>query len=440
MPITSHGLPEPIQLRDVQPRRGEPMALKPLILSREDVVLYGDGGSAKSYLGLAASVSISAGLPILGIEPNQRLRVALLDWEADGVTHLERMQALLPDVQPADFPDLLYVPCGGVPLANQVDRLRDIIERHQIEFVMSDSVAFACDGPPEDAAVAMRFFNALKRLQVGSLLIAHVNRSGDTSKPFGSTFFHNSPRMTWHSRKVYEDENRVDVRLTNSKPYSGGAKTKPMGFRIEGFQDRRVAISPIGVATDDREPVGESTTLKARIVEVLRGGALTYEELAERLDAPINTVRRTVARHASVFVVLKNQRPHRLALVSDQTNPTPKRTVKEDSNGTAISLSSRKKRTKGQDRGFSRTPVCPVVLPAEDEVVKNDPVPVPEVPTEDGLDEPESQPPAIFTVLNANPIERPLPDEEPPEYVLADPVLLANWKRRYPGWPSVKAS
>jgi len=42
--------------------------------------------------------------------------------------------------------------------------------------------------------------------------------------------------------------------------------------------------------------------------------------------------------------------------------------------------------------------------------------------------------PAIFTAINGESDERPLPSEAPPDYVLNDPVLLNAWNRRYPGW------
>ena len=38
------------------------------------------------------------------------------------------------------------------PLAEDVDRLRRYIRQHDIGYVVVDSVALACDGPPEAAA------------------------------------------------------------------------------------------------------------------------------------------------------------------------------------------------------------------------------------------------------------------------------------------------
>jgi hypothetical protein len=306
-------MPEAILLRDAVPPSGAGMLLEPLVLSNQPTIWYGNGGDGKSYMALAAGLSIHTGQALLGIEPTQRLRVALLDWEADAWTHHQRMRALTPDV---DLPDLLYVACHGLPLSAQVDRLKAVIDKHQIGFVIVDSVALACDGPPEESGAAMDFFNALHRLQVGSLLIAHVNRSGDPGRPFGSAFWHNMARLTWHFRKGQLAADALIVTLTNHKNNTG-PQAKPLSFRLD-FTGGQTTISPVGaVAHCDDEPA----TLRGRLINALRGGALTYDELAERLDAPADTIRRTVARQTSIFTVLKNQRPHRIALLSNETEP-----------------------------------------------------------------------------------------------------------------------
>jgi len=61
--------------------------------------------------------------------------------------------------------------------------------------VILDSVAFACEGPPEAAETAAAYYWALRLLGVGSTSIAHITKAeGGDQKPFGSAFWHNGAR------------------------------------------------------------------------------------------------------------------------------------------------------------------------------------------------------------------------------------------------------
>ena len=80
----------------------------------------------------------------------------------------------------------MYARCER-PLVYEADRLARIVREHDISYAIFDSVAFACDGPPEAAEVAGRYFRAVRQLGIGSLQIAHISKAenGD-KKPFGS--------------------------------------------------------------------------------------------------------------------------------------------------------------------------------------------------------------------------------------------------------------
>ena len=89
------------------------------------------------------------------------------------------------------MPSIRYVRCER-PLVHEVDRLRRIILDEEITFGVFDSVGFACDGPPEAAESALKYFQAVRQLRIGGLHLAHVSKAdtGD-QRPFGSAFWHN---------------------------------------------------------------------------------------------------------------------------------------------------------------------------------------------------------------------------------------------------------
>lgn len=177
-----------ISLRDLPaPRAEQEWELDGIdLLSRHPQILFGDGGSAKSYLALW----------ILGKLSRCGVNVALFDWELAPDEHRGRLERLFGH----DMPDVRYVRCER-PLVHEIDGLKRVVRDEKIEFAVFDSIAFACDGPPEAAEIAGEYFRAVRQMgPIGTLHIAHINKSGDGSemKPFGSTFWHNGARSTWY--------------------------------------------------------------------------------------------------------------------------------------------------------------------------------------------------------------------------------------------------
>jgi AAA domain len=305
-----------ILLRDAERPPDAGWLLRPLVLGRHPTLLFGDGGTGKSYLALAAALDIHAGTSLTGMQAANTQRVALLDFEMDAWEHKGRARRLMADGE--QLPDILYVPCVG-PLRDQVDRLRRIIRDQEVRFVVIDSVALACDGPPEESQAAIGFFEALRRLEVGSLLIAHVNRAGDTERPFGSTFWHNSARATWYAKKVQEAAGEtLDIGLFNRKANTS-ALSRPLGFRFT-FEELRTRIQRTDVR-DVPELAGQ-VPLKARIAHAITTQAKSYAELAEELDVPVNSVVQTVRRWEGKAFTKLLKTPdgvHRIGLLSEVT-------------------------------------------------------------------------------------------------------------------------
>jgi hypothetical protein len=283
-----------ILLRDAPAPEAGAVLLPPLLLARMPTMIFGDGGGGKSLLALAAALSVHTGRPLLGEAPVEQLRVGYLDWEMDAAEHRVRARRLL-----GEESDLVYVPCSR-PLAEDVDRLRRVVRQHRLGYVVVDSVALACDGPPEAAEVAGRFFGALRELGLGSLLVAHVNRAGDAERPFGSAFWHNGARLTWYAKRESGiGSGRMTVGLFNKKS-NVGPLSAPLGFDVEWSADA------IGIARTDLRDIPDLAShvpLRYRIEQELRTGALTLVDIVARLGEPatVDAVRMAIKRNESRF-------------------------------------------------------------------------------------------------------------------------------------------
>lgn len=277
-----------ILLRDV-PRPVADRHLLPWALADEMALLFGDGGDGKSMLALATAAAIASGrADVVDVAPTERRRVGYFDWEASGADHRDRLERICGP----DMPAIVYVRCDR-PLVGELDRLLRIVQNHDLEYLVIDSAAYACDGPPEAAEVASTFARAVRRLGVGTLVVAHVNRAGDDSRPFGSQFWHNNARATWNVKRSTESsEKRLTVGLYNRKANSG-PRAEPIGLDFD-FGPERTTIRRADV--HDVQDLAERIPLKARMLRALRSGPRTYVDLAKELEADVDSVSKAARR------------------------------------------------------------------------------------------------------------------------------------------------
>ena len=280
-----------IDLRQVPlPGPDDDLLLEGLRLPRRHpVILFGDGGACKSYLALYMAGRMS----------QNGLRVALFDWELAAEDHRVRLRRMFGAVEPLVF----YARCER-PLVHEADRLRRIVRDEKIDYAIYDSVAYACDGPPEAAEVAGRYFRAVRQIGVGSLHIAHITKAeGGDQKPFGTVFWYNSARACWFMKlaEASADESHLEIGLFPRK-FNLGRRDKPTGFTVRFEADR--------TTFDRSEPaevpeLAEKMTIRERMQHILRRGAVSVPELAQELDVKPDTITRTVRRHRTSFTVIE---------------------------------------------------------------------------------------------------------------------------------------
>lgn len=282
----------------------ETMLAPPLLPDNAPTIIFGDGGTAKSYVGDAICASIATGLPFAGFSMPD-LVVMVIDYEANRATFGRRIARILAgmSLDRIPFGKLIYWNAQGIPLADQVEPIKRKAVRDGVGLIMIDSIGPACGGKPEDAEIALGYFRALSQIGLPSINIAHINRSGDKDRPFGSTFWHNEARRTWYvARSQDEGASRIDVGMY-CKKVNDGPRPRPVALRIE-FNDPG---GPVEISRIDVASVAElqhERELHYQIYALL-SEPKTIDELTTELESRRDTIRKALQRHKEMFDSVK---------------------------------------------------------------------------------------------------------------------------------------
>jgi hypothetical protein len=260
------------------------------LLKQHPVIVFGDGGAAKSYLALY----------LAGRLAQRGLRVGLFDWELAGEDHRDRLERLFGP----DMPAVWYRRCRQ-PLIVELDSLRRLVRRERLDYLVYDSVAFAAHDKPEAAESAIRYFSATRQIGPGSLHVAHINRSETgEDKPFGSAYWHNSARATYFMKRGESaDGHNLTIGVFNRKA-NLGALQPAFGFHF-AFDDDRTIVTRTSLA--DVPDLAEKLPLWQRVKHAVSHGPKTLISLAEELGANVETLDRTVRRKNGLFTRVDGQ-------------------------------------------------------------------------------------------------------------------------------------
>ena len=254
------------------------------LLKQHPVILFGDGGTAKSFTALY----------LAGVLEQAGTKVLYCDWECGGEDHRDRLERLFG----VPMPGMLYARCDR-PLTFEADRLRRIVAENDASYVVYDSVAFACDGPPESAEVAAAYFRAVRQIGRGSLHIAHTTKGENADKkPFGSAFWSNGARRVYYVKPSEQvSASSLTIGLFDRKR-NVGPQSPAVGFHITFDRDRTV-YTPVDIR--DVQDLSAELPLWKRIRNAVRARPLTLVALADDLSAKVDSVEKAVKRRASIF-------------------------------------------------------------------------------------------------------------------------------------------
>ena len=194
-------------------RRGEPVEemwpseednltpsylVEPILYLNHPTVIFGDYGSLKSLFALV--IGYVAQLPYsdnnLGlITAKESTHCLYLDYEDDPSSFRGRWGAIQRGFGIEAPMPILYRRMTNT-LADSIERLQQIITDRDIKLLIVDSLGPAARGNLNDPEPAIRYHEALRKLGITSLTLAHCSKDQLTRKRtiFGSVFFTNLAR------------------------------------------------------------------------------------------------------------------------------------------------------------------------------------------------------------------------------------------------------
>lgn len=262
---------DPLTLLEPQLRNAEEAYyLTPLIPTGVPTLIYGDGATGKSYLANAIGRAMALGIPFAGMVAREAT-VAYLDWEWDAEEHADRLYRLGGDVT------YFYRQCN-VPLAQQTRTMSRQLDKNGVDFLIIDSLGYACGGDIRDPDVVIAFFTALRQLGRTCIVVHHVPK--DSKEPYGSVYIRNSVRSAWYMlRSTLPEEGGFAVALQHNKA-NRGAKQQPIGLQFS-FTDETTTITRTNA---DRIPeIAEGLPLRERIINLLTKEPLEATAIADAL-------------------------------------------------------------------------------------------------------------------------------------------------------------
>jgi len=289
-----------IGLRDIERTY---YALNPMLPENKITVVFGGGGTGKSYLALAAILAIQeAGQADsekwLGMVPSPG-NALYLDYETDEWEQESRVQRLAAGLGLRTWRSIDYRQCYH-PLHQDAAAIRRYIDDNDITTVAVDSLGAAVGGDPLDAAEVIRTFAAMRSFRCTVIALDHVTKADSGGHPIGSVYKYNYARAAWETKKVQEAGSKeIRLALIHRKANNGSLVT-PRGYKFTFDGDEGpVRLDKIELAADAE--LAKHTSVPSRIVFELKSRQLYGEAIVAALklnDAELreNTVTQAIGR------------------------------------------------------------------------------------------------------------------------------------------------
>jgi hypothetical protein len=272
--------------------------VQPLLYLNHPTVIFGDYGSLKSTVALL--IAFIAQLPYqnngLGlITKDNPANTLYLDLEGDSPMFTKRWSALSRGFKIEAQMPILYRRMDA-KVADSIDTIQQIVVENKIRFIIIDSLGPAVKGNLNEPEPAMDYNQALRKLGITSLTLAHNSKDPLTKQRsiFGSVFFSNLARSIWQCKVEGErqpDDDQAIISLKQIKA-SFSQLYGTLGYTFK-FTDNSITVGKTDLK--DTALAGE-LPLTWQIKNLLKGGAMQASEIADLTDKPINTIRVTLSR------------------------------------------------------------------------------------------------------------------------------------------------
>lgn len=271
--------------------------INPLVFRGKPTVLFGDGGLGKSSFALLCAMLMSTGETVTGISALPGIPL-FLDYEDSYDVHVRRMQAIAACHPYVAKADVHYQACTE-PLSTLTHTLLRRIQTEGITFLVLDSLA-AATGGDAGAEAATKVFKAIRTLNVGTLIIAHIpkpNGEGTDPSIYGSVFHKNFARSTWEMRKEQDVDSDVSILGLFNRKSNLSRLHHPIGLKVtQNSENTRMTYESF-----DLIQAGELATalpLPNRIRNLLDDGEpRSSKQIADELGAALPTIKAVLSKH-----------------------------------------------------------------------------------------------------------------------------------------------
>ena len=164
--------------------------------------------------------------------------VLICDYETDQDTVCRNLGMIHKGLDLEDGSSIFYRRMGQ-PLVNEIESIQSQVLEHGVKMVIVDSAGPAVGGAAEVAEGAIRYFSALRNLNITTLTISHKAKNADNG-PFCSVFWTTVARNVYRLQSESESENRLHLGPFNEK--SNYRKKVPFGLCVN-FDDDKITFT-----------------------------------------------------------------------------------------------------------------------------------------------------------------------------------------------------
>jgi hypothetical protein len=278
-------------------------------------ILFGEGGSMKSYLASWIGLRMALGIYGAAGQPMPPVPVLYLDWEATEDRQRMRTWAVMrgidagamDDVALAEVPFFWRRMIGS--LGDNMRWVEDELDKHSIGMVIIDSLgqASAPLGAIEESATTNKHHGWVQELGVPVLEIHHERKSNGALTPerhnmFGSVYTFNTARTVTQISTTEEqryDTGGIKKVAARNQKLSDGKVPEPIALTFEFHNAENGGTESVEVrqgALADEVDLMEKMTVLQRIVKAVEHGALKAEAIAEESGDPVKAVREACSR------------------------------------------------------------------------------------------------------------------------------------------------
>ena len=235
--------------------------VQPLLYLNHPSVIFGDYGSLKSTVALL--IAFIAQLPYqdngLGlITKDNPANTLYLDLEGDTPMFTKRWSAISKGFDIEAKAHKRALPTMPVlyrrmdsKFADSIDTIQQIVVENKVRFIIVDSLGPAVKGNLNDPEPAIEYNQALRKLGITSLTLAHNSKDPLTKQRsiFGSVFFSNLARSIWQCKIEGErqpDDDHAIISLKHIKA-SFSQLYGTLGYSFK-FTDDTIAVKKTDLA------------------------------------------------------------------------------------------------------------------------------------------------------------------------------------------------